>query len=727
MASVTPPEVRDLPNSGGQGREPLRPNVLRLFSRFWALVLKYPNFSLGILLSVAVCAPWLNGGRLLLLDFSTAQSGALFPSQLLGLHGGLVSGYPFGFFASLILKAFGSFGSVVPVFIFFPIASVAIGRLIPGEKLGKLAGALLYCINPFVYDRIFVGHLGLLLGYALLPFAFSSLLRIPSSDRRFSGLSLGIWWTVLIGCSPHFLWIFGIPLGLFLVLNLTTWKVTKSLLVAVGFVVLTNLYIVIDARAGGIDQRIGINNLIAYRTLSDPHLGLLANVVGLYGFWRLGPALAKNLITGWPLVLLGILVVAGSGFYGAIKRRSSFSTSTWTRRNLLFILLCGILGILLAMGDQGPTGSVFRFAYLHVPFFVVMREPQKFLMLWAMVLALGFGMGIGGLKQAMRDGRVQKLLFIVILALPIIYQPLMFWGLSGQVQTSHYPKSWYSVRSMINDRQGALLALPWHMYLAFPFTGHRVIANPASQFFGGNDIVGGNVELPNIFTTSTSERQAYLDYILPKGGEMTDFGALLKPLGVQYLALFKTVDWKKYSWLTHQHDMRLVYSSGSVELFLNRDFKGMAYESPATTSVSNLSQLIALARLYKLDNQTVVLGHLYPIESGQKVAAGDGSLGTIPEATIKLTSSTQFEVSSNSPGWVNIAIPYDSGWKIGNISPVETASGTMAWYLGRGSYQGNFVPAFTSLAGDLFSLAVFLAGIATIVLTSIARRKVKES
>ncbi len=203
MASVTPPEVRDLPNSGGQGREPLRPNVLRLFSRFWALVLKYPNFSLGILLSVAVCAPWLNGGRLLLLDFSTAQSGALFPSQLLGLHGGLVSGYPFGFFASLILKAFGSFGSVVPVFIFFPIASVAIGRLIPGEKLGKLAGALLYCINPFVYDRIFVGHLGLLLGYALLPFAFSSLLRIPSSDRRFSGLSLGIWWTVLIGCSPH--------------------------------------------------------------------------------------------------------------------------------------------------------------------------------------------------------------------------------------------------------------------------------------------------------------------------------------------------------------------------------------------------------------------------------------------------------------------------------------------------------------------------------------------
>ena len=727
MASVSPPEIKDLPNSGVQESRPLTPIILRLFSRLWALVLKYPNLFLGILLSVAVCAPWLNGGRLLLLDWSTAQPTQLFPSQLLGLHGGLVSGYPFGLFANLILKVVGSFGSVVPVIIFFPIASVAIGRLIPGEKLGKLAGALLYCVNPFVYDRIFVGHLGLLLGYALLPFAFLSLLSIGSSDRRFSGIKLGIWWTVLIGCSPHFLWIFGIPLGLFLVLNLASWKMAKNLLVAIGFVVLTNLYIVIDARAGGIDQRIGINNLIAYRTLSDPHLGLIANVVGLYGFWRLGPALAKDLIAGWPLVLFAILVVAGSGFYGAIRGRPSISDRAWTRRNSIFILLCGILGIFLAMGDQGPTGSVFRFAYIHVPFFAVMREPQKFLMLWAMVLALGFGMGIEGLKRAMRDGKAQKLVFIVILALPIIYQPLMFWGLSGQVQTSHYPKSWYSVRSMIGGRQGALLALPWHQYLAFPFTGHRVIANPASQFFGGNVIVGGNVELPNIFTTSTSERQAYLDYILPRGGEVADFGALLAPLGVQYVALFRTVDWKKYGWLTHQHDMSLVYSSGSVELFLNRDFKGMAYKSPAITSVGNLSELITLARLYKLDNQTVALGHVYPIDSEQKATAKDASFGTVPEATIKQTSSTHFEVNSNSAGWVNIALPYDSGWKIGNISPVETASGTMAWYLGRGSFEGHFAPAFPSLIGDLFSLVAFLVGIATIALIFFAKPKVKKS
>ena len=167
--------------------------------------------------------------------------------------------------------------------------------------------------------------------------------------------------------------------------------------------------------------------------------------------------------------------------------------------------------------------------------------------------------------------------------------------------------------------------------------------------------------------------------------------------------------------------------SGSAELFLNRDFKGMAYRSSTITLVNNLSELVTLARLHKLDNKTVVLGRLDPIYSGQKATAGGASSGSASATTIKQTSSTHFEVISNSSGWINIALPYDSGWKIDNISPAETVSGTMAWYLGRSGYQGNFVPAFPSLVGDLLSLVAFLVGIATIALTSLAKSPVEES
>lgn len=52
-----------------------------------------------------------------------------------------------------------------------------------------------------------------------------------------------------------------------------------------------------------------------YRTTADAHYGLLVNVAGLYGLWRLGPGpeLPKAVVVGWPLLLLEVLVMAGVG------------------------------------------------------------------------------------------------------------------------------------------------------------------------------------------------------------------------------------------------------------------------------------------------------------------------------------------------------------------------------------------------------------------------------
>ena len=46
------------------------------------------------------------------------------------------------------------------------------------------------------------------------------------------------------------------------------------------------------------------------------------------------------------------------------------------RRDGLAILAADVAGYLLALGNQGPTGGLFRLAYEHVPGFVIMREPR---------------------------------------------------------------------------------------------------------------------------------------------------------------------------------------------------------------------------------------------------------------------------------------------------------------------------------------------------------------
>ena len=46
------------------------------------------------------------------------------------------------------------------------------------------------------------------------------------------------------------------------------------------------------------------------------------------------------------------------------------------RRDGLAILAAGVAGYFLALGNQGPTGGLFRLAFEHVPGFVIMREPR---------------------------------------------------------------------------------------------------------------------------------------------------------------------------------------------------------------------------------------------------------------------------------------------------------------------------------------------------------------
>jgi len=46
-----------------------------------------------------------------------------------------------------------------------------------------------------------------------------------------------------------------------------------------------------------------------------------------------------------------------------------------------------------------PAGGLFLWAYNHVPFSPLMREPQKFLMLLALAYAVFFGWGVERLSQ----------------------------------------------------------------------------------------------------------------------------------------------------------------------------------------------------------------------------------------------------------------------------------------------------------------------------------------
>lgn len=649
---------------------------------------------------------------------------------MFGLDGGLTSGVPIGIVVTTLARSLGEATSWLVLFCVFPVAAVGASRLTGGWRWGRLAAATLYCVNPWVFNRIYAGQIGLLFGYALLPYAVISALRAtghwpgpreretrtvadvamsgaspqiaspqdttvsggPAARIRSGRFGLGpswverlspvLWWAVLTAIAPHYVWIYGLVLvAVVVVTRPFTWRLVTWLAGSTAAMVVLLLYILLPHSATQLPTRVGTTSLDIYRTTPDPHLGLLPNVAALYGFWRLGarPVLPKDVVTGWPLLMAAMLVVIVTGYWGVLRRAGGQSTGPGDeghlerraeRRRVAWVLVVvGVAGYFLALGSQGPTGAIFRWAYDSVPFFAIMREPQKFLMLTALAYAVGLGWGVEhlarGRSPSRRTGQVLMAAALGIV-LPLAYTPTIFDGLAGQIAPSTIPPAYHQADQLMGDGPGRILYLPWHLYEAQPFTGGRVVASPGSSLFRRYVISGDNVQVGAVQTQSTSLRGAYLTELYGAGPKLTHFGADVAPLGVKYVVLAKTVDWRSYLWLEHQHDLRLVLDDPTLMLWRNLSYRGVG-ERPGTTRPVRQRSLVA------------------------------------------------YQVPPGAPGVVRIDAAYQEGWMLDGVRGRPTPQGTVEFVVGRAGGIAQFRPWGLVKLGDALSGGAFVvlaAGVA---------------
>lgn len=694
-----------------------------------------PALVLGLVLAVGVCFPLAAGGRLFLLDWVVGSHPTTLPTAALGLNGGLTTGAPATLAVDWLVRFFGPVMTWLPLAAFFPVAAVSISRLVGGSLWSRLAAATVYCVNPFVFDRVYAGHVQLLLGYALLPLATRS--AVLSGRGRGSGpraLAPALWWAVLTALSPHFAWIFGIVV---VAATCFRWRLRLRgamwLVLVVGVFALLSAYIVLPHSATQLPVTVGDNSLATYRTTGDPHLGLFVNVLGLYGFWRLGPQLPKDVVTGWPFLLLAMLVVAAVGANSVLRsrrgpedtsERAGDETGAGSERRILgwVLLVSGVAGFFLALGDQGPTGALFRWAYFHVPFFDVMREPEKFSMLLALAYAAFFAWGVDHLVGRVRgrhlDMRWAGAAAVSVL-LPLAYTPTMFDGLAGQVAPSTLPASWQTADRLMGNGPGKVLFLPWHLYLSFPFTRGRVIANPAPSSFRRDAISGDNVEAGNTETTSTSPRSAYLQALYSQGSDIRRFGLLVAPLGVKYVVLAKTVDFRRYGWLAQQLDLSEILDTPSLEVWSNDDYAGVGGVSSRLITVPSVAELVAVANAGLLPRGAAVVVGAQP---GTPLSAIEST--TVATGSVRQVSPVAYALAGGEVGWVTADPPYQKGWAVPGRAARASATGTLVVASTGTSGTLTFGPWSQVRLGYEISGGVFvLVGAAIAVQSAVERRR----
>lgn len=618
----------------------------------------------GAALAAAVSLPLMGHGYLLLLDWVRGPRDRL-PLGIWGLGrpGGPV---PLGLSVISAERLLGApVVSWLPVPVIIAGAVFSMASLVRGSPWAKAAAGTLYALNPLVFERLWAGQIAFLLGYAVLPLLLRALVLPDVGWRRLANATL--WWVLATALSAHFFWIGLLVFAAAFAGGLIRVALKHIALIWLLFLA-TCAYVIVPALGRQIS---GTSELAlrSYRTTGDPRFGLFGNVLGLYGFWRHEPRLPKSLLAGWPLILAAILVVVATGAR-ALLRSADVPPLGRT------LLLAGTFGYVFSLGDQGPTGPVFRLLYDHLPGFDVMREPGKFIAVVALAYAALFGYGVDSLLRVGLRPVARFSTGILALVMPIAYTPTILWGFAGHLHPSTYPASWFSADRAMGAGPGRLLVLPPHLYQAYPFTSHRSVGDATSGFFQRRAIVGDSAEIPGDATGSSVETR-FIHYVAQLGPQVHDLGRLMAPLGVEFVMVVHGGDYPSYGWVRNQVDLQVVVDRPDLLLLRNRVPPLVGFSRGLTLErVRDWGSIVAASADRRFDNVVFQADALVP---------GPIELPPLPEpsavtpmaGSLRAGSPVSIRVPPGTAGPLLISEPYQAGWSLGRRSATPGDGGAI--------------------------------------------------
>lgn len=446
------------------------------------------------------------------------------------------------------------------------------------QLLPFMAG-LLYVCNPFVYSRLMAGQFMVLMGYALLPFFVWMWLRYLA-DVRFKQAIAASLLAVAIGIvSLH-------TLGMVVMIAVVTglcrlWRqrrnkawLRKALQTGAVFasvsLVLSSYWLIpfLTGHSHPADLVSSFNDSDrSVFATAGSGWGKVWSVITLQGFWADGKNLyvtASERFGWWNLVAVQVLALVGIGM-AALWRHNKMIA-----RN--FIAL-GLASIIFACGTTSTVFAPLNSWLIDIiPPLAGYREPQKFVAVLALIYAICASFGLASIWQYAKEHKhpiTNSDIAIAMVAFSVLFSPLQFWGLHGQLRAAEYPKDWYAANEKLNKLPaGDVLFLPWHQYMRFSFAG-RIVANPANAFFDARAITSNNPELKGLNHWQNSRQQQAIETrILPaakNGGQRMAYD--LQRINVKYVLLVHEHDYQKYTFVRDQPGLKLVSQYQQLELY----------------------------------------------------------------------------------------------------------------------------------------------------------------
>ncbi len=516
-------------------------SIISLLEKFWHRIRKSPDllplmFFFGV--SLFLMAPLLlHGGYFLQfdyiigpdihLDINRIQTGEQLPNSM--FYNAIF------WFLSLFLPTF-----VIQKLVLF---SIVFGGLLvvyrataSFSRLTRAAGASLYVLNPFVYDRMMAGHWALLIGYMLLPYFLFKAQSFWNRPSRDGILKLSIIWSIAATLSGHMLVIYGL---VWLTITLVQQPIFKAFLLSskvVLYVLLLNSWWIVWLMASNnVYESLNGTALGAFQTRADQAHGLLFNMVTLQGFWVGAWRSVKDYFSFWPFLSILWLSPVLVGVWQYLSQRK-------IKTGMVLIVLSAI-SLMLAAGSYPTTYSFNTFLFVNVPGLVAFREPQKLLSILAITYLFFVLHGLEFLQRQYRKFGTGAAIATVVLSL-LLVRP-WWYGFDGQVRLTEFPGSWYALQAELKS-DDHILVLPWSLYITNSFAGN-IVAQPAIEFFGPQAIVNTDPKLSGVPDPSSPENME-----ISVALEAQDIDALqriFKERNIGYVLLVNSFSSQNYAWI----------------------------------------------------------------------------------------------------------------------------------------------------------------------------------
>lgn len=397
-------------------------------------------------------------------------------------------------------------------------------RLVPDlGTVGRVVVGGFAVWNPFVVERLALGQWALLAGYAALPWIAAAALRHRRAGGR-AGLASTTLWLAVASLTPT-----GGLLGLATALAVGADRTRRTLVLA-GAGVLLQLPWLLPGLLGAAGATSDPSGVAAFAARAEGPGGVVLAVLGLGGVWDAG-SVPGSRGSAWglvaTLVCLAAVVVAGAGL-----RRC------WGTGLLVRVAALAAGGVLLALASTtGPGADALRWAVEQVPGAGLLRDAQKYVAPWALLVACGLGAATDAVLRRARAGGVELAgsLAVAAVAVPVLLLPDATRVTWPTVEPVQHPAELDDVADAVARDPADVVTLPWRSYRRFDWGTGLISSDPAPRLLDAGVLVSDDLAVGDQLVTGEGDRTGRVGRALDEGPP----AEVLPELGVGWVLVWR--------------------------------------------------------------------------------------------------------------------------------------------------------------------------------------------